>query len=461
MAGGTYNDFNKTLPGVYIRYKTKPDLSAAVGERGVVAIASQLKSGEMGKFVEISDLTKLNEQVGFDITSEQARFIREITRGSDLTRGASKILLWRLEEQNAVKATKTFGNLTVTAKTEGENGNEISIEITPDTSSVYETTKYAVWTVKTYYNNVLKDEQKVGEFTSETQKTDGTITDLTNNDYVVFSGAGTFTSTTNTKLSGGKDGTITSTAYSDFLKELGKKSFNVVIYDGTDDIIKKSFVSFVKRMCEDEGKYCVAVVANYNAAESEYVISVDNGVKIDEGIQLTSEQTTWWVGGATAGANYNESLTYHKYPGATDLSVEYENTELTEKLKNGEFVFMKNDGDIVVLSDVNTFHSFTPTKSRSLSKNRVMRVIMQICNDIYLNISKYYLGKVDVNADGVNLVRGMMIGYLEGLQANRAIKNFTKDDITVEEFEIDSMKAHLYIQPVDSLEKIYVDILVG
>lgn len=50
---------------------------------------------------------------------------------------------------------------------------------------------------------------------------------------------------------------------------------------------------------------------------------------------------------------------------------------------------------------------------------------------------------------------------MEGLQANRAIKNFTQEDVTVAEFEVDSMKAELYVQPIDSLEKIYINMLIG
>ena len=474
MAGGKFTDYNKTLPGVYIRYKTKPDLSAAVGERGTVAIAKQLKSGEFGKFIEISDLTKLKDLVGFDISSDDALFIREMTRGSNLTNGASKILLWRLEEQNSQKASLNIGNLKIVAKAEGSDGNKISIAINPDISTKIENVtadkgKYAKYTVTTYYDTEKKDEQVIGQFTQDATSEDNgdenytiaKISDLKDNDLVQFSGNGDLQAAIATNLQDGQDSGVTSTAYSNFLKALGKKNFNVVCYDGQDTIIKSVFNSFVKRMCEEEGKYCVAVMANYNTANSEYVISVKNGVKIETGDLLSPEQTAWWVAGATAGANYNESLTYHTYPGATDLDVEYENSELTDIVKEGSFTFIKNDGQVMVLTDINTFHDFTAEKSRSLSKNRVVRVIMQICNDLYLNITKTYLGKVDVNKDGVNLVSGMIIGYLEGLQSNRAIKNFVKDDVVVEEFEIDSMKAGLYIQPVDSLEKIYVDILIG
>lgn len=474
MAGGIYTNYNKTLPGVYIRYKTKPDLSAAVGERGIVAIAKQLKSGEFGKFIEISDLAKLKDLAGFDITSDDALFIRELTRGTNLTSGASKILLWRLEEQNSQKASLQIGNLKIVAKTEGSDGNKISIAINPDISSKIENVtadkgKYAKWTVTTYYDTEKKNEQVIGSFTQDATTADGNdqnytiaqISDLNENDLVQFSGTGDLTAATATNLKDGQDSGVTKTAYSNFLQALGKKNFNVVCYDGQDTIIKAVFNTFVKRMCEEEGKYCVAVMSDCNTANSEYVISVKNGVKIETGQLLSPEETTWWVAGATAGANYNESLTYHTYPGATDLTMEYENSELTDIVKEGSFTFIKSDGQVMVLTDINTFHNFTPEKSRSLSKNRVMRVIMQVCNDLYLNITKTYLGKVDVNKDGVNLVSGMIIGYLEGLQANRAIKNFVKEDVVVEEFEIDSMKAGLYIQPVDSLEKIYVDILIG
>lgn len=462
MAGGTFINYDKILPGVYIRYQTKPDLSASVGARGIVAIGKDLGWGEMDKFIEIKDLTKLNSLTGFDITSDDALFIREMTKGSDLTAGASKILLYRLGATGASKATKTIGGLTATAKYEGEKGNNISIVITPDTNSKYTdtTTKYAVYTVDTYYNGALVATQTIGSGNEKT--TAAKIEDLKENDWVSFSGTGELTANVGTFLETGSNGARKATAYSDFLSALGKQTFNVVCYDEKDTTTKGVFASFVKRMCEEEGKYCVAVIENFNSANSEYVISVKNGVVLETSETLDAAKTTWWVSGASAGANYNESLTYHEYKGAIGLTEEYENSDLKDIINDGDFVFTKIDDKIKVVTDINSFTSFTPTKGRSLSKNRVVRTVMQICNDLYLNISNTYIGKIDVNADGVLLIKGMMIQYLENLQAQRALKNFNPDtDITVVEYNIDSMRANLYLQPVDSLEKIYVEILIG
>ena len=463
MAGGTYNDYNKTLPGVYIRYKTKPDLSAKVGERGIVAIAKQLHFGKENDFIVIEDLTKLNSLVGFDITSDDALFIRELTRGTDLTGGASKILLWKLKEDGNAAASVTIGNLTATAVHKGLYGNNIMIVINPDAASKYEDAedgnkeKYGIYTVETYYNNSIVDTQTIGTDKDNPAK----VEDLSDNTFVKFTGKGELEASVGTALTGGLDGALATTAHSEFLSALAKKSFTAVIYDGTDTVTKSVYASFVKRMSEEEGKYCVAIMADYVSPNNEYCISIKNGYILETGEKITPEKATWWLGGAEAGANYNESLTYHNQPAATSLLEEYENTEIKELIAKGHIVLMNMDGEIKIVTDINTFTSFTPTKSRAISKNRVMRTIFQVCNDLYANISKSYIGKVDVNADGVNMVKGFTIGYLDGLQANRAIKNFTKDDVTVEEFEVDSMKMGLYLQPVDSLEKLYVEILIG
>ena len=45
MAGGTWMSQNKVQPGVYINTKSSGNLSASIGEKGIVAIAEPLSWG--------------------------------------------------------------------------------------------------------------------------------------------------------------------------------------------------------------------------------------------------------------------------------------------------------------------------------------------------------------------------------------------------------------------------------
>lgn len=690
MAGGVFNgNKNKVLPGIYIDYKTVNANTANIGSRGILALAKQMSWGPEGDIIEINDTNKLFDVIGYDISSDDMLFVREATRGTNLTQGASKILLWRLAEEGAKKSSISIGDLNVEAKYSGKRGNDISIvvspvigtdykrvipgtqlDLIPNTLSIKETEEaqvevktdateysfenkttdniaveklpsgklkitalkegtgtliikaqregateatvdlnitiakqpfstidvnfgtspnttpkatpiemtinssddnwsvsssdnktatiikegnkakatflkageldftfrahkdgekenscvvsatitdatdnwsvelslktppqslqsfrkaltnsqndvvklpkasvltndikgdiqvddYIQWTVETYIDKILKDTQTVGTFIEKGSEENipGKIEDLKSNNWVTFSGKGFFESNVGVPLAGGTNGNITPTAHTDFLSVLGKKSFNTVIYDGDDIVLKSTYKAFVNRLCKEEGKYVNCVMANYTSADSEYIISINNGFTNEEGIALTPQQATWWVGGATAGANYNESLTYHKIPGASAVSPEYENSELTELLQKGNFLFFKLEDEILVLSDVNTFTSFTKDKSKILSKNRVVRTIMQICNDLYVGYTKQYIGKVDVNSDGVKLVKAYGIDYLQQIQSNNGIKNFNLDtDYIVKEFEIDSMTIDMFIQPVDSLEKIYISMRIA
>ena len=86
---------------------------------------------------------------------------------------------------------------------------------------------------------------------------------------------------------------------------------------------------------------------------------------------------------------------------------------------------------------------------------------MQICNDLWLQYSKQYIGKVDVNDSGMKLIKGYGINYLNTIQANGGIQNFIPDDFVVKQLDVDALTIGLAVQPVDSLEKIYMEITIG
>ena len=95
-------------------------------------------------------------------------------------------------------------------------------------------------------------------------------------------------------------------------------------------------------------------------------------------------------------------------------------------------------------------------------KNRVIRLLNTVANDIYQQFSDGYIGVVNNNEQGRMMFKSAIVGYLLDIQANNGIQNFETEDVTVEPGEaIDAIVVNLAIQPVDSVEKIYVTITVN
>ena len=446
MAGGTWMSQNKVQPGVYINTKSSGNLSANIGEKGIVAIAEPLSWGSCEVMQTIVPGEDLTPYIGYDITSEKAMFLREMMKGSDTTPGPIKILLYRPKGIGSVKASGTIGALTVTALYEGIRGNDITmiIQEDPDTESTY--------VVSTVVDGRIVDEQTVTE-----------ISGLTANAWVTFSGTGnTFTKTAGTALTGGKDPVIANADYSAFLTALEKYTFDVVVYDGSEPVVLQAYASFVKRISERVGQKCQAVVAGAKGCDSEWLISVGNGVKLTDGTTLTPQQATWWLGGAEAGAPYNQSLTYARYPNAVEASPKLTDAEIEEAIQDGMIVFIDTYDTVKVCTDINTLTNFTVEKQKCFAKNRMMRVLNQFCNDVYKQFSLYYIGKTNNNDDGRNLLKGWIVGYLNEMQANGGVQNFEPDDVEVAAGnEIDAVVVNVAIQPVDSIEKIYMTVSVS
>ena len=117
---------------------------------------------------------------------------------------------------------------------------------------------------------------------------------------------------------------------------------------------------------------------------------------------------------------------------------------------------------VKICSDINSKTTVTPTEGAEFEKNRVMRVIMQLCNDTYEHFANHYIGKVDNTDTGRSLLRGWLVGYLNGMQANGGIQNFVEDDVDVLAGDsIDAVLINVAIQPVDSVEKIFVSVTVS
>jgi hypothetical protein len=451
MAGGTWASQNKVLPGVYINTRSQGSARASVGDKGIVAIAEPLSWGPSGVLREIIPGEDTTPYIGYDITHEKAMFLREMMKGSDVTAGPIKIRLYRLAGTGGAKAAAVIGDLTVTALYEGVRGNDISVIIAEDPDME------GSFIVSTVVDGAVADERSVTK-----------ISELKANSWVAFSGQGaessegSLTATAGQTLTGGVDPTVSPGDHAAFLTAVEPFRFDILVYDGTDKATIQAYAAFVERLSNRVGLKCQAVMAGASDCDSDRVISVNNGVKLSDGTILTPQRATWWLAGAEAGARYNQSLTYTRYPGAVEASPKKTDAEAEEAIRKGEIVFIDNFDTVKVCTDINTLTSFTPDKGQEYSKNRVIRVLDQFCYDAYRQFSLYYIGKTDNDDNGRNLLRGWIIGYLGEMMANGGIRDFEPDDVTVEQGDtVDSVLITVAIHPVDSVEKIYVNVTVS
>ncbi|GKX29191.1 hypothetical protein SH1V18_16710 [Vallitalea longa] len=438
MAGGSWTTQNKVRPGAYINFESNTGSFGTMGDRGIVTMPMVMSWGAKKQVMELEPTNNFQEILGYSLLDDELLLIKEAFKC------ASKILLYRVN--GGSKATKTVENLTATAKYEGVRGNDITVRISEDINAKGE------FIVTTYLDKSVVYEQ-----------TASSIDSLKSNPYVDFTGTGALSESAGIVLEGGSDTTPVTQDYMDYFTAIEVFDFNTMALPVDDDTIKSTAVSFIKRLRNDEGKKIQAVLSDYTSADYEGIISVKNGVKLADGTVIDKVKATAYVAGITAGADVNVSNTYKSYAGAVDVDTKYTNSQIVKALNAGEIVFVANGEKVVIEQDINTLTSFSSEKDKSFRKNRVIRVLDSIANDIQKIFSNYYIGKVTNDDDGRNLFKSEVVNYMKTLQGINAIQNFNSDkDIIVQAAnEKDSIIVDAYIQPTDSMEKLYMKVTLN
>lgn len=442
MAGGTWAGFNKVRPGVYVNTVGTPRTIGNISDRGIAALPLNLPWGADGLITLDSDTYQEQALAKIGFYPSDPR-IRHITACMEHVR---RLVIYRIDGEGATKATATQGTLTVTALYGGVRGNDITVSIADslDEEGAYEVT--------TYLEGEEVDLQTVTA-----------VEELQPNSFVTFAGTGVLEPTAGINLTGGQDGTVTAGSYSKAFSAFETEEFNTLGVPSEDDAVKALAVSYTKRLREEVGKKITTVLADYPQADYEGVISLKNSIITTDGLQVPIIYMLCEITGMVAAARVNESLTYRAIQGAADALPRYSNAEIEQALRNGELVLVADGGRVRIEQDINTFTSYTPTKGREFSKNRVVRVLDSINNDFSRVFKDFYIGKIDNNDDGRNLLKNEAINYLDTLQGMGAIQEFSSQtDVTVSPIEghVDSVYIETYVKPTDSIEKIYVRVTV-
>lgn len=437
-AGGTFQSQNKVRPGAYINFIGTPKALSSVGERGVVAAPLSLSWGAQVIEMTAQDLVTgaSLEKAGVLFADDEALNLRL------LLQSCSRAVIYRLNAETATKAEASMTGLNVTAVHGGAFGNKLSVLIDVAEGQI---------TVKTYANNELKDVQKVAD-----------VSALTANNFVEFEATeGTVVTTPKTALTGGADGEEV-TDISNALATFESYAFNVLAITQTDSTTKDQAVLWIESQRADRGIKVQVVLSEYSG-DSEAVIVTQQGYKLEDGTDISKAQTVLAVASLEAGASITQSLTGAVIPGAIAVNDDpVKHDDIVDALNAGKLILSRRgDGAIVIEKDQNSLHTFTPTKGYIFSKNRPLRVLDQIGNDVKTLFNTSYLGKVSNDDNGRNIYKNDLVSYFKTLEGMGAIQNFRVDDLLVlPGNDSDSVVVQLYVQPVDSMEKLYMTVNV-
>ena len=443
MAGGIFVSQNKVRPGAYINFKGVGKPLSSVGVRGVMTMPVAMSWGATVTELYSTDLVdgKSLEKIGFTAEDESSLVFRLALEN------AYKAIIYRLDT-GGTAASGVISDLELDAKYAGVVGNDITVSVVVNGSN---------FDVITYHKGIQKDKQTVAD-----------STELLDNAWVNFGyTTGTLTANAGTALTGGLNGSVVDGTYATYLGVIQAYNFNTMAIPQEASSVTASIITAIKAFRDTDGKKVQCVLYNVDE-DHEGIISVDQGFTTATET-ITPEIFPAYVAGLTAGSDAAQSNTHAVVLNALSIVypdgvTPYTSAEIILKLQNGKFILStRSDGAVIVEQDINTFHTFTPTKGYAFSKNRVIRTLDEINNTTSLLFSKSYIGKVSNNENGRTLFKADLIKYFKDLQSLGAIENFkSEEDITIQAGEsIDAIVVNLAIQVVDAIEKLYMTVNVG
>lgn len=429
LGGGKWLTQNKILPGAYINFVSKSRASAELGDRGIATIPVELDWGPDKEIFKVENgefQTDTFNIFGYGYTDPRMKGLREIFKH------AKTVYLYRLNS-----GEKAQNDLAI-AKYSGTRGNDLKIIISKD---VDDETMYV-------FETVLGTKQ----VDSQTVKTKEELVD---NKFVTWIRTGVIEESAGSPLINGTNATtVEGTDYQDYLDKVESIGFNVMGCTASDSVTIGLFVQFTKRMRDEVGALFQTVVYDPTKKyDYEGIINLPTKSLDDD---LGDQGGVYWLTGAEASCPVNKSLTNTTYDGELEFELVTKQSELIELLSGGYLTFHKQNEDVRVLQDINTFLSFTPEKGKDFRNNQVIRVLDEKGNGQALIFNNKYNGEVPNDTAGRESLWGDIVSQNLQLQQIRAIQNYDESLLKVEKgTEKGSVLMEDYIEPVSVMDKLY------
>lgn len=411
--------------------------------RGITAVPLiNHNYGPAGEFIKLTNASPDAEyaKLGYSVYDSELLLVKEAFKE------ASTVYVYIIAGDGK-NASGTGGGVSATAKYPGTRGNDFKYAITTNPVGGFDVTVYL-------------GESKVSSYVGIETAAELVACD---DAYITFTAAdgAELVAVASVSLSGGTDSAAVTKNYTDFLDAIEGITLNSFAFPVTGDdaeSLKSAAKSKVEYLWNSCGKRVHAAIPNFKG-DCEFIINVTNGVVLTDGTKVDNVKACAWVAAVYAGASYTTSNTYATYEGAVDIIDKKNNEEAETAIKNGEFFFsFSEEGNVVVEYDINSLTTFGNGTDSTYRKNRVQRVFD---NAASLVKTTFPPNKYDNNETGWNVMDGLGASLLLAMQADGAIKNVDEtSDFLVDRTKSEGDRTYfdVYIQPVDSAEKLYFNI---
>lgn len=427
MPKGTWSEKNKpTLAGIYNRFLTKAKETITGGTHGVLGMPVKANWGEIGKVIEVNSFADLAEIFGKDATYSAYKLGRLAFLGKP-----EKLLLYRVADESAAYGTVSLQNIeskdAITLKTKYKSSRNFNITIAAnivDDAAIdiilYEGT-IELNRVEQVENNLDKIVEAINLNFEEIVATKAS------------NATGKLATITNVRFAGGNDGcsSITVEHYTKAMRELGKYNIDGFTLDGVADrSIQTALKEWAQELKENGSDVLVFVggdgtISEANSASQGFddsnITNVGTGCTY-QGINYTAAEVAVYVAALVLGLTIKESLCYRKTI-FDDVTTKLERKEMKQALAKGTLVLIKEDDDVIILDDKNTYTSYTETKNDVFGEIRGQRFV-NIVNQDTLVKNKDFIGNItDSEDDKITLICALK-KYFETLEKEKVLTDF-------------------------------------
>ena len=457
---GTWTTQNKRRPGAYINTvgASQPKADTSLGRTLLVSDVT-LNWGSKG-IIELNSNSDFKALLGEPLNTPELGALRETLKG------ALTVLFLNNNDGDKAAIANVALPWTFTAKYPGTKGNDLHVSVVKDpndntritVSTIYETEVVDQQVIRTTTANGLKSNEYI-DVNFTTNEVPGVDDKPATNKLEALANSTTY------DLAGG---TTKPVVITDLLNDaLETAQFNVVTAAGFEpkNNIHQLIATAVQRLRDEEGYKVRAVVPVYEGGYDynyEGISVVANGVVLEDGTQIDTTTAAGYFAGISSATDASKSLTYSEYPGAVSTNPSLNNESTIKALNDGLIVFTaKRGGRVVIEQDINSLTTFSDKKPKDFSKNRIIRTLDQIATESEEAFEDMFIGKVNNDSTGRDLFKANRVSYMSNLMKAGIIADFDSSDLTVEPGnDKDSILVNVAVTPVDSMEKLYMTIVV-